>query len=138
MNDGKHEEYNTNSHTKFITAMLKSGLCYYSEVHILVKGTVTIVRQVVFKNCAPFTDCINQINGTQVDIAKDLDVAMPMYNLIECTGNYEKPSRSLWQYRKDGRNDNTTKSESFKCKPRLTYNTVKAGIAKVEISVPLE
>lgn len=86
----------------------------------------------------PFTYCTSEINNTQVDNVKDVDVAMPMYNLIECTGNYEKPSRSLWQYRKDGRNDNTTKSESFKCKPRLTYNTVKAGIAKVEISVPLK
>ena len=51
----------------------------------------------VFKTCAPFTDCINEINNTQVDNAKEIDVVMPMYNLIEYSDNYLKTSRSLWQ-----------------------------------------
>ena len=45
-------------------------------------------KEVVFKNCAPFTDCISEINNTQIDNAKDIDVVMPMYNLIEYTNNY--------------------------------------------------
>ena len=51
----------------------------------------------VFKTCAPFTDCINEINNTQVDNAKEIDVVMPMYNLIEYSDNCLKTSRSLWQ-----------------------------------------
>ena len=45
-------------------------------------------RKVIFKNCAPFTNCISEINNTQVDNAKDLDIVMPMYNLIEYSDNY--------------------------------------------------
>ena len=41
---------------------------------------------------------INEINNTQVDNAKDIDIVMPMYNLIEYSDNYAKTSGSLWQY----------------------------------------
>ena len=58
-------------------------------------------KKVIFKNCAPFTDCISKINNTQVDNAKDIDIVMPMYNLLECSDNYSKISRILWQYSKD-------------------------------------
>ena len=58
-------------------------------------------KKVIFKNCAPFTDCISKINNTQVDNAKDIDIVMPMYNLLECSDNYSKISRTLWQYSKD-------------------------------------
>ena len=40
-------------------------------------------RGVIFKNCAPFTDCISEINNTQIDNGKDIDVVIPMYNLTE-------------------------------------------------------
>ena len=52
-------------------------------------------KGVVFKNCAPFTNCISEINNTQVDNAKDIDIVMPMYNLIEYSDNYAKTSGSL-------------------------------------------
>ena len=79
----------------------------------MVKGTITIAgagdgaaarqaderdKGVIFKNCAPFTNCISEINNTQVDNAKDIDIVMPMYNLIEYSDNYAKTSGSLWQY----------------------------------------
>ena len=51
-------------------------------------------KNVILKNCAPFTDCIAKINNTQVDNAKDIDIVMPMYNLIEHTDNYSKTSGS--------------------------------------------
>ena len=44
--------------------------------------------QVVFKNCAPFTNCINELNKTQIDNLKDVDVVMSMYNLIDYSNNY--------------------------------------------------
>ena len=106
--------YNVNSQIKFKTPMLKSSLCDYSDVYILVKGTISvnntaaggaaannINKKIIFKNCAPFTNCINQINNTQIDNAKDIDIVMPMYNLTEYSDNYAKTTGSLWQYCKD-------------------------------------
>ena len=58
-------------------------------------------KKVIFKNCAPFTDCISKINNTQVDNPKDVDIVMSMYNLIEYSDNYSKTSGSLWQYCKE-------------------------------------
>ena len=86
--------YNTNSQVKFKTSILKSSLYDYSDVYILVKGAITIPpvparaipgnndKEVVFKNCTPFTDCISEINNTQIDNVKDIDVVIPMYSLI--------------------------------------------------------
>ena len=94
--------------------MLKSSLCDYGDAYILVKGTITVnnaaaadadanntSKKVIFKNCAPFTNYISEINNTQVDNAKDLDIVMPMYNLIKYSDNYSKTSGNLWQYCKD-------------------------------------
>ena len=58
-------------------------------------------KKVIFKNCAPFTDCISKVNNTQVNNAKYIDIVMLMYNLIEYNNNYSKTSGSLWQYCKD-------------------------------------
>ena len=74
----------------------------------------------MFKNCAPFTDCISEINNTQIDNAKYTGVLMPMYNLIEYSDNYLKTSGSLWQYYRDDPNDNIVLSESFKLKIKIT------------------
>ena len=97
--------YNVNSQIKFKTTMLNSSLCDYSDAYILVKGKITITgrgadvaakqaderdKAVTFKNCAPFTNCISEINNTQVDNAKDIDIVMPMYNLIEYSDNMQK------------------------------------------------
>ena len=110
INDESRGTYNVNSQIKFETTMLKSSLCDYSDAYILVKGTITITgagdnaaarqaderdKGVVFKNCAPFTNCISEINNTQVDNAKDIDIVLPMYNLIEYSDNYAKTSGSL-------------------------------------------
>ena len=53
---------------------------------------------VLFENYVPFTDCISEINSTQIDNAKDTDFMMPMYNLIEYSDKYSKTSGCLWQY----------------------------------------
>ena len=52
-------------------------------------------EKVIFKNCAPFTDCISKINNTQIDNAKDIDIVIPVYNLIVYSDNYSKTSGSL-------------------------------------------
>ena len=90
------------------TSMLKSSLCDYSDTYILVKGNITVNntaaaandtnKKVIFKNCAPFTNCISKINNTQIDNAEYIDIVMPMYNLIEYSDDYLKTSGSLWQY----------------------------------------
>ena len=100
--------YNVNSQTKFKAKMLKSSLCDYNDAHILVKGTITVDdtsvagaaanntnKKVIFKNCALFTNCISEINNTQIDNAQDIDIVMPIYNLIEYSDNYSKTSGSL-------------------------------------------
>ena len=80
-----------------------------------------------------------QNNNTDIDNAKNIDIVMPMYNLIEYSDNYAKTSRSLYQYYKDEPNNNLADSESFKSKVKITGKTPAAGNTKdVEIIVPLK
>ena len=154
INDESRGTYNVNSQIKLKTIMLKSSLCDYSAAYIFVKGTITIVgagddaaarqtderdKGLIFKNCAPFTNCISEIINTQVDNAKDIDIVMPMYNLIEYSDNYVKASGHLWQYYRDEPNNNLANSESFKFKVRITGKTPNNSNEKdVEIMVPLK
>ena len=162
INDESRGAYNVNSQIKFKTTMLKSSLCDYSDAYILVKGTISVNntaaagvganntnKKVIFKNCAPFINCISEINNMQIDNDKDIDTVMPMYNLIEYSDNYAKTTGSLWQYCKDipARNnannaiiifseDNIT--DSFKFKAKITGETGNNGTKDVEIMVPLK
>ena len=61
-------------------------------------------KKLVFKNNAPFINCISKINGVKSDNAEDLDVVMPMYNLLEYSKNYRKTTGSLWNYYRDETN----------------------------------
>ena len=104
-------------------------------------------KKVIFKNCAPFTDCISKINNTQVDNAKDIDIVMPMYNLIEYSDNYSKTSGSLWQYCKDvptvNNNGNivdfkgVSATDSINFKTKITGQRNNYGIINMEKIVPL-
>ena len=138
-NDESRWAYNTNSQIKFKNTMLKSSLCNYSDAYIL-----------------PFTNCISEINNTQVDNVKNIDIVMPMYNLIEYSGNYTKTAGSLWQYCKDilavndkGNNEfnelnwikfnGANATDSFNFKPKKTGQTGNNGrIDGVEIIVSLK
>ena len=110
INDESRGTYTGNS-IKFKSTMLRSNLCGYAAAYILVNGRIKttgagtdaatrqadeINKGVRFKNCAPFTKCISKINNTEIDNAKDIDIVMPMYNLIEYNDNYSKTSGSLW------------------------------------------
>ena len=55
----------------------------------------------MFKNCALFTNCISRINNTPANDAYDIDVVMPMYDLIEHSDSHSKTSAILWQYCRD-------------------------------------
>ena len=141
VNDDSRGTY-TNADIKFKTTMLKSDLCDYADAYIFVKGTITIAgagadaaarqldernKGVIFKNCAPFTKCISRINNTDIDNAQDIDIVMPMYNLIEYSDNYSKTSGSLWQYDRDDPNNNIVQSELFKSKIKITGKTPADG-----------
>ena len=115
--------------TKFETKVIKSSLCDYSDAYVLVTGNITATSgdandRVAFKYCAPFTKCITHINDELVDNVDDLDIIMPMYNLIEYSDNYSDTSGSLWQFKRDKQNMNSGNpanvtaddSSSFKCK----------------------
>ena len=140
--------------------MLRSSLYDYSDAYVLVKGDITVNntaavgaaanntnKKVIFKNCAPFTNCISKINNTQIDNAEYIDIVMPMYNLIEYSDNYSKISGSLWQYCKeipviknneaivDFKVANAT--DSFNFKTKITDRTNDDGIINVEIMVTL-
>ena len=151
--------YNVISQIKFKTTMLKSSLCDYSDAYILVKGTISVNntaaadadanntnKNVTFKNCTPFTNCISKINNTQVDSAKDIDIVIPMYNLIKYSDNYSKTSGSLWQYCIDipaVDNNNATfnftgnnLTNKFNSKVKITSQTGDDGTKDVEIIVP--
>ena len=103
-------------------------------------------KKVVFKNCAPFTDCISEINNTQIDNAKYIGVIMPMYNLIKHSDNYSKTSGSFKQYYRDepaltnaGAIANfhaADTSASFKFKQKITGITGDDCTKNVEIMVP--
>ena len=96
-------------------------------------------KGVAFKNWASFTNCISEINNTQTGNCKDIDIAVPLYDLLEYSDNYAKTSESLWQYYRDEPNDNVADSESFKSKIKIREKTPAAGNEKdVEIMVPLK
>ena len=151
--DDKRGTYSSKD-IKFKTAMLRSNLYEYADAYILVKGTITITgagadaaarqadereKGVTFKNCAPFTKCINRINSTDIDTAQDIDIVMPMYNLIEYSDNYSKTSGSLWQYYNDYPNNDLANSESLKYKVKITGKSPDDGDTKdVEITAPLK
>ena len=153
LNDESRETYNVNSQIKFKTAMLKSSLCVYSDAYILVKETIVVNntaaadadgintnRKVILKNCAPFTNCISEINNTQVNNAKNIDIVMSMCNLIEYSNNYSNTSRILWQYCKDipaEENNNVTANVA---ENNLTDSSQTGGngTKNVEIMVPLK
>ena len=124
--------------------MLRSDLCDFSDAYIVVKETITLTktngrgfidirnRSLVCKSNARFTNCISKINNELINNVEDLDVVMPMYNLIKHSKNQRKTTGSLWNYYRDEPNDfvannyNThpiTNSASFKYKSSITGKT---------------
>ena len=140
--------------------MFGSDLCDFSDAYIIVKGDITLEgdndgnkqnKNLAFENNASLINCISKINGIQTDNEEDLDVVMPMYNLLEYSKNYKKTTGSLWNYYRDEQsNPLSTDSKSFKYKTSITGNTYnigdgeenydanKVGKNETEIVIPLK
>ena len=166
--------YNENKSIRFKTTMLRSDLCDYADAYILVNGTITvngvvngveneILRRngpLILKNNAPFVSCMTKINNEFIEDADDLDIVLPMYNLLEYSKNYRKTIGSLYNYYRDGLSDdnnpnnfpntNVVNSSVFEYKDKITGNTydITAGAAghdtnreskqDVELAIPLK
>ena len=156
INDENNINYGVNKDTgadnpdtiKYGTRALKPNLCDYAEAYILIDGTITAAAanantRLALKNCAPFTKCNLEINNEHVDTAENLDITMPMYNLIEYSDNYQDSSSTLYQYKRDEPPEanavadlTVNNSSSFKYKVILLSNPVLDGnITKRSIKV---
>ena len=142
---------------KYDTRVLKPNLCDYADAYILIDGTIRPegalnATRLALKNCAPFEKCNLEINDEHVDTAENLDIVMPMYNLIEYSDNYQDSSATLYQYKRDEPPEanaiadlTADTSSSFKYKINLlgniaAANPVVARVARlnVKIAVPLK
>ena len=138
---------------KYDTRVLKPNLCDYAEAYILVDGTIRVTggnnnTRLALKNCASFTKCNLEINDEHVDTAENLDIVMPMYNLIEYSDNYQDSSATLYQYKRDEppehdavANLTANNSSSFKYKISLLGGrNFVGGIVRLnlKIVVPLK
>ena len=140
---------------KYDTRVCKPNLCDYAEAYILVDGTIRLANalnatRLALKNCAPFTKCNLEINDEHVDTAENLDIVMPMYNLIEYSDNYQDSSTTLYQYKRDeppkaNAIDDLTanNSSSFKYKIKCLGNVAEvdgdaAGVRRLNVVVPLK
>ena len=166
VNDLPSGQYSMNKNIRFKNSMLRSDLCDYSDAYIVVKETVTVTdtdndnkrnKKLVYKNNknnASSRSSISKINNRSIDNAEDLDIFIPMYNLLKYSDNYSMTSGSLWNYYRDGINDDenendanknmvnhnkTTTSKSFKYKTKITGGTANNGNRlNAEIVVPLK
>ena len=136
--DQSEENFSNSKEIRIKTSMLRSDLCDFSDAYIVVKRDITLEgdndankrnKNIAFKNNAPFINCISKINGVKIDNAEDLDVVMPMYNLLEYSKNYRKTTGSLWNYYRDEPSDPlSSNSEYFKYKTSITGNTYNVGV----------
>ena len=168
--------YNENKSTRFKTPMLRSNLCDYSDAFILVKGTIKVTapdannnannirdkrnRPLILKNNSSFVSCITRINGELIEDADDLDIVIPMLNLLEYSKNYRKTIGSLYNYYRDELSDDAddnnfdnikvVNSNTFKYKNKIIGNTYdvdavaqgydvnKNDTQEVELAIPLK
>ena len=169
INDENNTNYGVDKNTgannsdtiEYDTRVLKPNLCDYAEAYILNDGTIRADAEapplaapaniansrLTLKNCAPSTICNLEINDEHVDTAENVDLAMPMYNLIEYSDNYQDSSATLYQYKRDeppddiANNLTQNNSTSFDYKIKLLGNPeVANNVARrnVKIVVPLK
>ena len=141
--------------------MLRSKLCDYSDAYIVKKGRISVRgtndankrnKKLTFKNNAPFRSCISKINNAFLDNVEDLDIVIPMYNLLEYSDNYSVTSGSLWNYYRDQVNDSVIEndddnkisnrkritSKSFEYKTKIIGSTSNNNILDAKVVVPLK
>ena len=153
-NNGQYGRGNENDSTiKFETKVIKRNLCDYSDAYIIVTGDIKVTdvaadTNVAFKNCALFTRCVTHINDKHVETAENVDIIMPIYNLIE----YSDSCGSLYHFKRDESpmNDNENplnvafgNSTSFKYKASYLGKATDAdgidrSLKNTKIVVPLK
>ena len=156
INDENNTNYGVNKDTggdnpdtiKYDTRELKPNLCDYAEAYILIDGTIRAAAidantRLALKNCAAFTKCNLEINDEHVDTAENLEITMPMYNLIGYSDNYQDSSATLYQYKRDEPPEDDAvadltadNSSSLKYAISLLGNPVVANnIARINVKV---
>ena len=156
INDENNTNYGVNKDTgadnpdtiKYDTRVLKPNFCDYVEAYILIDGTIRAAAadantRLALKNCAPFTKYNLEINDEHVDTAENLDITMPMHNLIEYSDNYQDSSAALYQYKRDEPPEDDAvadltadNSSSLRYKISLLGNSVVANnIARINVKV---
>ena len=130
---------------KFETKIIKPNSCDYSDTYILVIGNIQnkpANSVVAFKNCAPFRTCDVTINDEHVEKAEDLDIVMPMYNLLEYSDNYQDSTGSLYQFKRDEPPDDNAdvanNTSSLVYKSKLTSGNDDNNVNNVKLVVPLK
>ena len=130
VNDLSDGQNSANNGIRFKTTTPRSDLCDYSDAHIVVKERISVTdinaanrknKKLTFKNNAWVRSYIPKINNTFIDNVEDLDTAMPMYNLLECSDNYSLISGSLWNYYRDEVNDAANENNA-NCNYRINNN----------------
>ena len=161
INDENNTNYGVNKDTgadnpdtiKYDTRILKPNLFDYAEAYIWIDGIIRAAAadantRLALKNCAPFIKCNLEINDEHVDTAENLDITMPMYNLIVYSDNYQDSSATLYQYKRDDPPEDDAvadltadNSSSLKYKISLLGNPIVANnIARInaKVVVPLK
>ena len=130
---------------KFETTVIKPNLCEYSDAYTLVTGNIQnkpANSVVAFKNCTPFRTCDMTINDEHIEKAEDLDIVIPMYNLLEYSDNYHDSTRSLYQFKKDEPPDDNANvandTTSLVYKSKLISGTEDNNVNNVKLVVPLK
>ena len=163
--------YNENKSIRFKTPMLRSDLCDYADAYILVNGTITVTsqghvirdkknRSLILENNAPFISCMTKINNELIGDADDLNIVIPMYNLLEYSKNYRKTIGSFYNYYRDELSDDpdnanhdnikVVNSNASRYNNKITGNTynvlniaddyvaVKEGTQEIKLAIPLK
>ena len=124
--------YNENKSIRFKTPMLRSDLCDYADAYILVNGAILVNglnprdrqnRPLILKNNVPFVSCITRINNELIEDPDDLDIVMPMYNLLEYSKNYRKTIGSIYNYYRDELNNDADNNNNFAKNNVVSSNT---------------
>ena len=131
--------------TKFETKVIEPNFYDYSDAYILVIGNIQnkpANSVVAFKNCAPFRTCDVTINDEHVEKAEDLDIVIPMYNLLEYSDNYQDSTGSLYQFKRDEPPDDNANvandTRSLVHKSKLISGTDGNNVNNVKLVVPLK
>ena len=138
LSQGNYGDGTNNTTIKYDTKVIKANLCDYSDAYILVAGNIEnkpYGATVAFKNCAPFETCNVNINDEYIEAAKYLDIIMPMYNLLEYSGNYEDTTETLYQFKRDKPPNNNDEVDNNTTS--LKYKSID-GINNIKLVVPLK